>query len=243
MKEAVKTKEKAKKKEVVVEKKTAKCECDSTCKCGCQEGKECTCTCGCDSDCKCGCQEGKECTCGCGCGCCCCGCKCGCCCKNCKCKCCKKSMFDCYVEVIENYINFCGRLSRRGYWSFFLMNILLFIAVVFVDAIVGGSGFVTVTYILLMTIPSISAIIRRLHDTGRNMTWFIVSIFVLPLYVITTNNFILSIPDGLSDGVQNAILQINFVLSIIDLILSFVVTFFMIQKGDCGENKYGQPTA
>lgn len=220
MKEAVKTKEKAKKKEVVAEKKTAKCECDSTCKCGCQEGKECTCTCGCDSDCTC-----------------------GCCCKDCKCKCCKKSMFDCYVEVIENYINFCGRLSRRGYWSFFLMNILLFIAVIFVDAIVGGSGFVTVTYILLMTIPSISAIIRRLHDTGRNMAWFIVPIFVLPLYVITTNNFILSIPDGLSDGVQNAILQINFVLSIIDLILSFVVTFFMIQKGDCGENKYGQPTA
>lgn len=220
MKESVKTKEKAKKKEVVTEKKTTKCECDSTCKCGCQEGKECTCTCGCDSDCTC-----------------------GCCCKDCKCKCCKKSMFDCYVEVIENYINFCGRLSRRGYWSFFLMNILLFIAVIFVDAIVGGSGFVTVTYILLMTIPSISAIIRRLHDTGRNMAWFIVPIFVLPLYVITTNNFIFSIPDGLSDGVQNAILQINFVLSIIDLILSFVVTFFMIQKGDCGENKYGQPTA
>lgn len=220
MKESVKTKEKAKKKEVVTEKKTTKCECDSTCKCGCQEGKECTCTCGCDSDCTC-----------------------GCCCKDCKCKCCKKSMFDCYVEVIENYINFCGRLSRRGYWSFFLMNILLFIAVIFVDAIVGGSGFVTVTYILLMTIPSISAIIRRLHDTGRNMAWFIVPIFVLPLYVITTNNFIFSIPDVLSDGVQNAILQINFVLSIIDLILSFVVTFFMVQKGDCGENKYGQPTA
>lgn len=237
MKETAKTKEKAKKKEVVAEKKTVKCECDSTCKCGCQEGKECTCTC--DSDCKCGCQDGKECKC----GCCCCGCNCGCCCKDCKCRCRKKSMFDCYVEVIENYINFCGRLSRRGYWSFFLMNILLFIAVIFVDAIVGGSGFVTVTYILLMTIPSISAIIRRLHDTGRNMAWFIVPIFVLPLYVITTNNFIFSIPDGLSDGVQNAILQINFVLSIIDLILSFVVTFFMVQKGDCGENKYGQPTA
>ena len=59
--------------------------CDKDCKCGCREGKECTCGCG-DKDCTCGCQEGKECTCGCGdkdckCGCregkeCTCGCGC-----------------------------------------------------------------------------------------------------------------------------------------------------------------------
>jgi flavodoxin len=35
-----------------------KCSCKKTCKCGCQEGKKCTC-----KDCKCGCHEGKKCTC------------------------------------------------------------------------------------------------------------------------------------------------------------------------------------
>jgi hypothetical protein len=50
-----------------------KCNCGPDCTCGCQEGKECTCTdencncgcneCNCGPDCECGCQEGKECSC------------------------------------------------------------------------------------------------------------------------------------------------------------------------------------
>lgn len=56
--------------EIKVEEKN--CKCDDTCKCGCQEGQECTCNdkecngesgCKCDDTCKCGCQEGQECTC------------------------------------------------------------------------------------------------------------------------------------------------------------------------------------
>ena len=34
-----------------------KCNCGPDCKCGCQEGKECTCQ---DENCKCGCQEEKD---------------------------------------------------------------------------------------------------------------------------------------------------------------------------------------
>ena len=37
-----------------------KCNCSKDCKCGCQEGKPCTCK---DKNCKCGCHEGKKCTC------------------------------------------------------------------------------------------------------------------------------------------------------------------------------------
>lgn len=44
--------------------KEKKCNCDETCTCGCQEGKECTCE---DETCKCGCHEEKTCTCTCGC--------------------------------------------------------------------------------------------------------------------------------------------------------------------------------
>lgn len=38
-----------------------KCNCGPDCKCGCHEGKPCTCK---DKNCKCGCHEGKKCTCG-----------------------------------------------------------------------------------------------------------------------------------------------------------------------------------
>lgn len=37
-----------------------KCNCSKDCKCGCQQGKPCTCK---DKKCKCGCHEGKKCTC------------------------------------------------------------------------------------------------------------------------------------------------------------------------------------
>ncbi|MBS7336582.1 MAG: hypothetical protein KIG81_01840, partial [Thermoguttaceae bacterium] len=45
------------------------CDCGPDCKCGCQEGKECTCGKD-DKKCGCGCEEGDSCGCGsCGCGC------------------------------------------------------------------------------------------------------------------------------------------------------------------------------
>ena len=54
----------------------ASCNCDQSCTCGCQEGKDCTCNhehcdCGCHEHNNCGCLDGKECTCGdeCTCGC------------------------------------------------------------------------------------------------------------------------------------------------------------------------------
>lgn len=71
--------------------KENKCDCGPDCKCGCQEGKECTCNgkCDCGSDCKCGCHCGCNGNCGSGCGChggCGCGCNgncgCGCGCKR-----------------------------------------------------------------------------------------------------------------------------------------------------------------
>ena len=55
LKEPKKYKDELKKLEVFMEKK---CSCKKNCKCGCQEGKKCTC-----KDCKCGCHEGKKCSC------------------------------------------------------------------------------------------------------------------------------------------------------------------------------------
>ena len=49
--------------------KDKKCNCNEECTCGCQDGKECTCTdekCTCKEDnCECGCQDEKDCTCDC----------------------------------------------------------------------------------------------------------------------------------------------------------------------------------
>ena len=41
-------------------KEDKKCNCNDTCTCGCQDGKECTCE---DVKCNCGCEEKKECNC------------------------------------------------------------------------------------------------------------------------------------------------------------------------------------
>ena len=100
--------------------------CDKDCKCGCREGKECTCGCG-DKDCTCGCREGKECTCGCGDKDCTCGCRegkectCGCGDKDCKCGCregkectCGCGDKDCKCGCREGKECTCGCGCRKG---------------------------------------------------------------------------------------------------------------------------------
>ncbi|MDO5969025.1 DUF805 domain-containing protein [Flavivirga aquimarina] len=87
-----------------------------------------------------------------------------------------------YLDVIiKNYATFSGRARRKEFWMFVLFNFLILFALTFlidfIDDLIGGNEvltFVIFIYLLGMIIPTLGVISRRLHDTGKSGTYFLV---------------------------------------------------------------------
>ena len=83
-----------------------------------------------------------------------------------------------YLKVLRQYADFNGRARRKEYWMFILINILISIAVIFMDFILFnaevGYGFLYVLYSLGMFIPSLAVAVRRLHDVNKSGWWFLI---------------------------------------------------------------------
>jgi len=84
----------------------------------------------------------------------------------------------------KNYAVFSGRARRSEYWwaVLFLLAVSFPIAlidtVVFFDTIVQtGSGPLSILFLLVILLPSISLLIRRFHDVGLS-GWFVLLTFI-----------------------------------------------------------------
>jgi len=173
---------------------------------------------------------------------------CGCDCKDCKCGwgisfklgykscgcCCKKSMLDCFIDVVKRYSTAKGRLSRHDFWSFFLIYVIFSCLVSLFGSILGSIEFVLIFQALTL-LPFLGAIVRRLHDVGRSMIWIVLPI-ILPIYVISINQNILSF----TENARLPLLSANLMISYIDIAFVFILFFLLICKGDCKANKYGE---
>ena len=89
------------------------------------------------------------------------------------------------VCMKEKYASFEGRATRAEYWYFYLFFILVLIGGVIVGAILGAvlsigdgetaAGLAVIVYAIItlgFVCPSISVLVRRLHDIGRSGWWF-----------------------------------------------------------------------
>ncbi len=89
------------------------------------------------------------------------------------------------IEVLKKYAVSSGRARRKEYWVFVLINVIITIALSFIDLALGlfdpviGLGLCSGLYSLAIFIPNISVGIRRLHDTNRSGWWLLV--FLVPI--------------------------------------------------------------
>ena len=98
--------------------------------------------------------------------------------------------------ILKHYIDFKGRARRKEYWSFVLFAVIIIILVGIVagvlDNVLGLSGTLTAALVTIvdlgLILPSISVLVRRLHDIGKSGWWFWVSLIpvvggiILPLW-------------------------------------------------------------
>lgn len=90
-----------------------------------------------------------------------------------------------YLKVVKNYVGFSGRARRKEYWMFILFNLIFSIAAVILDNIIGtaiggiGYGVIYILYSLAVLLPSLAAVVRRLHDVGKSGWMIFISIIPL----------------------------------------------------------------
>lgn len=93
-----------------------------------------------------------------------------------------------YIEVWKKYAQFTGRARRSEYWFFALFNTLIGIGLWLLSSIpmlfgvrsgnaayfLPGMGLLLI-YSFATILPSLSVMVRRLHDTGKSGWWFLIS--------------------------------------------------------------------
>src|SRR6056297_2967944 len=76
-----------------------------------------------------------------------------------------------YLEVLREYDEFKGRVSRKKFWMFVLISAIISILLIYIN--IG----VFLVYSLLVVLPSLGVTVRRLHDTNRS-GWFVLLEFI-----------------------------------------------------------------
>jgi uncharacterized membrane protein YhaH (DUF805 family) len=85
------------------------------------------------------------------------------------------------ATCFRKYAVFSGRASRSEYWYFVLFQILVFIVLLMVDSLVLRTQVSVLSMLawLLMILPWLAVLVRRLHDTDKR-GWFVL-IWIVPL--------------------------------------------------------------
>jgi uncharacterized membrane protein YhaH (DUF805 family) len=78
-------------------------------------------------------------------------------------------------SCLSQYVGFSGRARRSEYWFFVLFAFLVSVAASVLDAAIGGSV-VSVLTSLALCLPSLAALVRRLHDTDRTGWWVLIGL-------------------------------------------------------------------
>ena len=95
-------------------------------------------------------------------------------------------MIEWYKKVVfENYANFKSRARRSEYWYYTLASVLISIMLMIVDNVSGltfgvtETGILGILYSLLVLLPGLAVMVRRLHDVGKSGLFFF--IVLIPL--------------------------------------------------------------
>lgn len=83
-----------------------------------------------------------------------------------------------YAQAFRRYIEFGSRSTRREFWMFVLVQVLVVVllesALLFNTFVVGNSALVMLSlavlwaYAVVTLVPSLALSVRRLHDTGKS---------------------------------------------------------------------------
>lgn len=96
---------------------------------------------------------------------------------------------------LSKFVTWKGRASRSEYWYFILFAVICYIAAAVIDGVLGttismtnpatgeeqslGYGYVYMLTAMALLLPSLAAMVRRLHDTNRSGWWYWIALVPL----------------------------------------------------------------
>ena len=132
----------------------------------------------------------------------------------------------------DNLTNFEGRAARSEFWWFWAA--IAVPAIILNVIFVGFIPFVGWLMGLAATVLTLSAAVRRLHDSGRPGMWMV------PFFAVTTLITLLALI-ALFSGAWLLALFVSYLGGVIQLVVGLVVLYFLVQPGDAAPNQYGSP--
>lgn len=90
----------------------------------------------------------------------------------------KETEMTSYFLAMRNFLNFSGRTSRRDYWLFVLIMVLVMLLAAILEAGLSendeGTLVLTSVVWLVHLVPALAAGVRRLHDSDKSGFWILV---------------------------------------------------------------------
>lgn len=84
-----------------------------------------------------------------------------------------------YIEVLKKYSVFTGRARRRELWIYVAVSLVAAYVVSFAGSVAGISEHLEDAYGLVVLVPTLAVLTRRLHDTDRSAWWLLVPLIPL----------------------------------------------------------------
>lgn len=135
-----------------------------------------------------------------------------------------------YLGAFRKFATFSGRARRKEYGWFCVFSFIVGLILGIIDVLVFGDadGMFSSIYGLVVFIPSLALLVRRVHDFGKSGWFVLVIIFAPTIALIVSLLFI-----------QRS-KELGMLFLVIALALFFYFIFLPIfKKGDEGENAYG----
>ncbi|MDO6707412.1 DUF805 domain-containing protein [Photobacterium sp. 1_MG-2023] len=101
-----------------------------------------------------------------------------------------------YLYALKKYAVFSGRAQRQEYWYFFLINLVITLALGVVDHLLQtpgveeGTGMLGGIYSLAVLLPSLAVGARRLHDIGRSGWWMLLVLVPILGFIVLVIFFV-----------------------------------------------------
>ena len=167
-------------------------------------------------------------------------------------------MFKAYGEMWKNAFNLKGRTTRRDYWLIVLLNILIGIPLGIISVLLPFGGVISMACNIIIMFPSLSLMVRRLHDSGHSGK-FLVGFYMLVVcdvffMILLCRNFIMEIYYGIKEGnglnisissLKNAevvgmFLPFVIITTIALAVFGIILLVRLAKPGSPGENEYGK---
>jgi uncharacterized membrane protein YhaH (DUF805 family) len=131
-----------------------------------------------------------------------------------------------FMQVVtQHYFDLRGRARRAEFWWFALAATVLLLPVYIAGFVVGLSTYAVFAYVLALFLPTLSAMVRRLQDTGRPAAYAYGYCAIVIAIAIVIGLAPLSTP--------------AMVLELVWFVLGIAMAYLLVQRGTVGPNAYG----